>query len=138
VVGTHATRIAFLLYLTNKAFNEIIIRCFANGIETILNIIAFYYFIRCKDKFNKNYVIITVLLSINFMIRNTSAISWVPLFLIKIFKKNSFKALLTSLILIAIPVVSLCVLLDSYFYGMDHITITPLNFLYYNVLLGYS
>lgn len=122
------------MYLTNKAFNEIIIRCFANGLETIVNMIAFHYFLKLKDSFSLDYAIITTLISINFMIRNTSAFSWIPLLLILIFKEKALKPLLISLFTIALPVLYACVLLDSYFYGFDKYYITPYNFLNYNIL----
>lgn len=138
LVGKEATRIAFLFYLTNKAFNEIILRCFANGIEAVLNVVAFYYFLKCKDSFNASYAKMTALLIINFMIRNTSAIFWVPLFLIKIIKDRAFPPLLISLVLVALPVLCICIFLDTAFYGFKEIVVTPYNFLYYNVILGYS
>lgn len=126
------------MYLTNKAFNEIIIRCMANGIETILNIIAFHYFLKIKDKFNSDYALMTIFVSINFMIRNTSAFSWIPLFLVLIFKEKALKPLIISLFLIAIPVLSCCIYLDSMFYGFDKVYITPYNFVRFNILEGYS
>ena len=48
-IGKNASRIAFILYIVNKASNEVMMRCFTNGIETILSIIAFYYYLNCKE-----------------------------------------------------------------------------------------
>ena len=48
-VGARATRIAFIFYLSNRIYNELIIRCFTNSIESIFQIIAFYYYLNVKD-----------------------------------------------------------------------------------------
>ena len=119
LIGKQATRVALIFHVTNKAFTEIIIRCFANGIEATLNVISMYYFLRLKGSFNMDYVKITTLMSINFMVRNTSAIPWIPLFLIKIIKDSALLPLIISAIFVAVPVVGSCVALDSYFYNFD-------------------
>jgi hypothetical protein len=45
VVGVDGTRIAILLLVFNRCENEYIIRCFTNGLEQILSVVAFYFFI---------------------------------------------------------------------------------------------
>lgn len=83
-VGSTATRIALIFYMTNRLYNEIIIRCFTNSIEAISYIIAFYYYLDVGNKFNKTTAIMTALISISFMMRNTSPVGWIPLLILKI------------------------------------------------------
>lgn len=83
-VGGPATRIAFLFYLTNRTCNELLIRTFTNAIETIFQIIAFYYYLDIKSTFDKSTAIMTALISISFMMRNTSPVGWIPLLILKI------------------------------------------------------
>jgi len=44
-VGKDATRVAFILMLTNMFMVEYEIRCFTNTLEKILNVIAFWFFL---------------------------------------------------------------------------------------------
>jgi hypothetical protein len=118
-VGLSSTRLAFIFYLTNRAYNEIIIRCFTNGIEAILSIIAFHYYLQVKNKFNKSVAIMTGLISISFMMRNTSPIGWIPLLFVKVLKEGSFKPFLIALFIVAIPIIGLSILLDTLYYGTD-------------------
>ena len=43
-VGKSATQVAFVFYLTNRVQNAFLIRCFGNGIEEILTIVAFDFY----------------------------------------------------------------------------------------------
>jgi hypothetical protein len=69
----------------------------------------------------------TGLITLSFMMRSTSPIGWMPLLLIKIIYEGSFKPFLISGILIALPIMGLCTVIDSYYYGQ--LTITSLTFL---------
>lgn len=137
-MGNSSTRLALIFYLTNRAYNEIIIRCFSNGIEAILSIIAFHYYLQVKNKFNKSVAIMTALISISFIMRNTSPIGWIPLLFIKVVKEGSFKAFFIALILVGLPLIGLSILLDTMYYGNDEWTITSLNFLRINLVEGLS
>lgn len=44
-VGKNATRVAFLFLVVSRIYNELIIRCFSNSVETIFQTIAFYHFL---------------------------------------------------------------------------------------------
>lgn len=134
VVGKPATRIALIFYLTNRTCNELMIRCFTNTIETIFHIIAFYYFLNVRYIFDKNAAIMTALISLSFMMRNTSPVGWIPLLIYKVIYDGSLKALILSGIFIAIPIIGLCIGLDTLYFGADKLTITSLNFLEINVV----
>lgn len=130
-VSTRATRIAFIFYLTNRIYNEMIIRTFTNSLECIFQIIAFYYFLDVKDKFDKATAIMTGLLSLSFMIRSTSPIGWIPLLVMKIVYDKSLFAFLQAGVVVAIPILSFCVAMDSIYYG--EFTFTAWNFLKVNL-----
>jgi hypothetical protein len=118
IVGKSATRVAFILILTSTFMTEFEIRCFTNTLEKVCTVVSFHFYMEQKDKFDSNTIIFTFLLTIEFMMRNTSPVAWIPLIMIKIFRDNSFMPFLISGLLIAIPTIFLCVYLDSlYYYG---------------------
>lgn len=103
-----------------------------NGVESVLCSVAFYYFTRLtykKDKNNKNDHLIfdanlglmTLAISVAFMIRSSSLVGWVPLALAKIFStKNTaqnFMSLIQAGIFITLPTIVLSIIMDSMFYG---------------------
>ncbi len=120
-----------------RVYNELIIRTFSNSVETIFQIIAFYYFLKVTKKFDKNIVKLTFLLTISFMIRNTSPIGWPPLILIKMMKDRSWIPFILAFFLVFLPVVFLSITVDSYFYG-EFPVITSLNFMRVNLSEGLS
>jgi phosphatidylinositol glycan class B len=137
-IGTPASRISFILYLTSRTANELMIRCFSNSIETIFYIVAFYYFLDVKNKFNKNIVMMTALISLSFMMRNTSPIGWIPLLFYKIVYEGSFVPFAIAGVFVALPIIGLCILLDTLYYGGGAVVLTSVNFLRVNVLEGLS
>ena len=58
----------------------------------------------------------TALISIQFMMRNTSPIGWVPLLLIKL-AHGAWYALLVNATIIAVPILFLTMYLDSLYYS---------------------
>jgi len=137
-VGHPATRIALIFYFSNRFFNEMMIRCFTNSLETIFHIIAFYYYLEVKNTFNKNCAIMTGLITLSFMMRNTSPVGWIPLLIIKVIHNGSLIPFIISGIVIAVPLMAVTIALDTIYYGGDEITITSLNFLKVNVIEGLS
>lgn len=113
------------------------VRTFSNSVEACFQVIAFYYFLKVSNKFDKNIVMLTFLLTLSFMIRNTSPIGWPPLILIKVIKDRSWIPFLLAFVLVFIPVAFLSVAIDSYYYGVFPV-ITSLNFMRVNVSEGVS
>jgi hypothetical protein len=76
------------------------------------------------------------------MMRNTSPIGWIPLLFIKVFRDKAFMPFLVSAILVAVPIIFLSTLLDSYYYTPEgqpfEWTLTGKNFLVVNVVEGLS
>lgn len=154
-VGKQSTRIAFILMLTNVFMVEFEIRCFTNTLEKICTVIAYHFYMKQKDRFSRDTVIFTMLLTIGFMMRNTSPVGWVPLLVFKIVHEGSFIPFLISGIFIALPLMFLCIYLDSIYYqgantsstGTSLLgspdkefewTVTSWNFVKVNVIQGLS
>jgi phosphatidylinositol glycan class B len=76
------------------------------------------------------------------MMRNTSPIGWIPLLFIKVFRDKAFMPFFVSAILVAVPIIFLSTLLDSYYYTPEgqpfEWTLTGKNFLVVNVVEGLS
>jgi hypothetical protein len=82
-----------------------------------VQIIAFYYYLDVKNKFNKDVVIMTALLTLGFMIRHTTSIGWIPLLTIKVLIDGSFVPFLLAGILVFSPIIAMCLAIDSYYFG---------------------
>lgn len=97
-----------------------------------------------------------MLLTVGFMMRNTSPVGWIPLLVVKIVYDGAFLPFLTSGVFVALPVIFGIVYLDSIYYmgantsssgtSLDthsqdkkfEWTLTGYNFLKINVLDGLS
>jgi len=117
-VGKNSTRMGFFFLIISRIYNEYIIRTFTNSIESIFQTIAFYYFLKVSNKFDKNIIILTASLTIGFMMRNTSPIGWPPIILIKILRDRSIIPFIIAGITVFIPVVAFCIVVDSFYYGI--------------------
>jgi hypothetical protein len=84
-IGMKASGLALFLYYCNSYYNEYIIRCLGNSVETILHIVVFCYYLEINERFDKNIKIVAGLLCVAMGIRNTSILGWVPLLLIKLY-----------------------------------------------------
>ena len=91
-----------------------------------------------KDKFTSKTAILTALISISFMIRNTSAVGWLPLLAYKVLFEGSFVPFLKAGIFIALPVLALLIWVDTVMYNSDKWVVTSYNFLEMNILHGLS
>lgn len=78
----------------------------------------------------------TALISVSFLMRNTSPVGWIPLLALKIVQDNSFCAFAVAGVVVAIPIIGFCVFLDSIYFG--ELTLTSYNFLRANILEGLS
>ena len=115
-VGSDAARISMLLLLTCRAQNEFIIRCFTNGVEQILSVIAFYFYLNQKNRFTLSTVVLTATITLSFMMRNTSPIGWIPLLAIKVLFEGAFFPFIIAGIFVAVPIMGLTIYLDTWYY----------------------
>lgn len=54
-----------------------------------------------------------------FMMRNTSPIGWIPLLAYKVLYEGSLVPFILSGVFVALPILALCVFLDTSYYGGD-------------------
>ena len=133
-VGVDATRFAMILIVFNYFQVDYISRCFTNSLEQILSVIAFYYYIKQDNKFTKTTIILTALITVAFIGRNTSIVGWIPLLAIKVIQDSALIPFIISAITVAIPCMALMVYIDSSYYGGEDWTVTSYNFLLVNIL----
>jgi hypothetical protein len=81
---------------------------------------------------------LTALISIAFMMRNTSPVGWIPLLAIKVLRDGALPPFIISAITVALPILFMCVYIDTEFYGSDKWVFTGYNFLEMNILHGLS
>jgi hypothetical protein len=124
------------IYLTNRYFNIYIVKCFGNSVEAILYLAAFHFYLKITKLCDKNMMAFTFIITAAFMVRCTSPIGFALLVIIKIFKEKCFISFLVSGVAIAIPTLTLCVAMDSYYY--ESFTFVPYNFLKKNILESIS
>lgn len=85
-----------------------------------------------------NTVILTALITVAFIGRNTSIVGWIPLLAIKVLREGSLLPFIMSAITVAIPCMAVMVYVDSLYYGGDEWTVTSINFLKVNILESLS
>jgi len=136
LVGKPAASISFLFYFINFINLSFLSRTLGNSVESILCTVTLYYFLRTSGKIDLSTVVMTGLLTLAFIIRNTAPIGWVPLLLIRILRDRAFLSYLISGFLIAIPLLIASIAIDTWFYG--ELTITAYNFFRVNVFEGLS
>jgi hypothetical protein len=78
--------------------------------------VAFYYYIDQKNKFTINTVILTALITIAFMMRNTSPVGWIPLLAIKVLNEGSLLPFIISAITVAAPLIGGIIYIDTVYY----------------------
>ena len=141
-VGKNATRLGFIILFFSKQHTDYLIRCFTNAVEEILSVIAFYYFLDQKNKFNLRTVILTTTITLSFMMRNTSPIGWIPLLAIKVLREDALLPFLLAGLFVALPVIGLTIVVDTlYFLGAvdgERWVLTSYNFMRRNILEGLS
>ena len=83
-------------------------------------------------------MVLTALISVAFMMRNTSPIGWIPLLAVKVLNEGSLLPFIKSAIVIALPILAGLVYIDTLYYntvggGNDKFVITGYNFFIVNV-----
>lgn len=117
------------------------IRCFTNIIEQVFGVVSFHFWLDQKEKFTKNTIILTALITVSFMMRNTSPVGWIPLLGYKVLYEGSLKPFIISGIFVALPLIYGLILLDTKWYSngnSDELVITSWNFLKMNLIDGLS
>ena len=119
--------------IVNRRINEILSKTLSNGAEASFCIAALYYYNNLKPKFDKNMALMTLNITLAFIVRSSSLVGFLPLALTKIFSSNDyFLAIMTSGVCVALPTMIISILIDSVLYGK--FTIPQVNFLHVNVV----
>lgn len=100
--------------------------------------IAFHFYLKQGSRYTISTVLLTALITIAFIGRNTSIVGWIPLLAIKVLREGALPAFLLSAITVAIPCMAVMVYIDTVYYGGDEWVMTSLNFLKVNVLENLS
>jgi len=114
------------------------VRTFSNSIEACFLMIGLYVWNKIpsgeltRSLLSGKALLMTFLITASFIMRNSSAVGWLPLVFYKVFYQRNFKMFVISGFLIAVPMLVLAVAADSWFYGK--LTFTHWNFLKFNVI----
>ena len=81
--GKEGALICVGISLFNRRMNEIYGKTLTNTPEAIFCLIGIYYYNRLKPKMDKNMILMTLSITLAFLIRSSSLIGWIPLALIK-------------------------------------------------------
>ena len=127
-------RIGVVIFALNYFENLHIHRCFTNSLEQILTVIAFHFYLKQGNRFTISTVLLTALITIAFIGRNTSIVGWIPLLVIKVLYEGSLQPFIVSAITVAVPLMAGMVYIDTMYYGGDVWVLTSINFLKVNVL----
>ena len=137
IAGKEGAIMSLSYTIFNRRMNEIFSKTMTNGAEASLCLAALYYYNNIKPKFDKNMVLMTICISLAFIVRSSSLIGFIPLALSKIFQSfDFFYAILISGIFVAIPTMALSILIDTMNYGK--FTIPQVNFVHVNVVENIS
>lgn len=105
--------------ITSEYINDYVLRTSANSVEGNLMFVVFYYYINIKPKiWDKNLNLLTLAITISFIIRSSSIVGYIPLALIKIIQDlNFFIPILVAGLTITIPLIIMNLMSDAHFYG---------------------
>lgn len=134
-LGREIAYYSILFYISNPMILEAMPKVLSNSMETILLLIGLFVYSSSNSR-NLYSKIIPIICMVSFIIRNTSAISWVFIIIGEMIQNKTFSYVFANYAYITIPVFSLTVLLDYQFYNAIHLI--PYNFLKFNVLDGMS
>lgn len=106
--------------------------------ESSLVIASLNYFYDIKPViFDSNLNKLTVLITVCFVSRSSSLVSWIPLALFKIYDNPRFLIpIVVAGLTVALPICVISVLIDSYFYGV--LCVPQFNFVVLNVVENIS
>lgn len=117
------------------------IRCFTNTLEKICTVVAYYFYMKMGADLNLHMLAFGAMLTVSFIMRNTSPVGWLPLLALKVFRDGAFIPLFMAALIIAVPILLGTVYMDSLYYSKDkefRWVFTFWNFIRDNVLYGYS
>lgn len=133
ILGKEGALMTMAYSIVNRRINEIFAKTLTNGCEAVFCVMGLYYYTNLKPKFDRNMALMTVGITIAFIVRSSSLVGWVPLALVKCLTSvDYFLAILAAAVFVALPTFAFSVAIDSICYGK--LTCPQLNFVYVNVV----
>ena len=84
-IGKRGAAVTILYLLFNFKINQIFSKTLTNGVESVFCQMAFYYFARLKPKFDRDMALMTLSITLAFIVRSSSLIGFIPLALFQMF-----------------------------------------------------
>ena len=140
-VGNEEVALVALVYvLFSKTYVLMCLKTMTNSAESVLCMMALYYYSKLKyDKsllYTRELVMLTTCVTLNFLVRSSSLMGWIPLILLAAMLSKrpvaSFITLIQVGVTITIPLFLLSIAVDSLYYG--RLVFTQFNFAYVNVV----
>lgn len=132
-IGIEGAKMSLVYSLFNRRINEIFQKTLTNGAEAVFSTCALYYYFKLKPQFDHNMRMMTLFVTLAFLVRSSSLTGWLPLAIYTAFSSfDYFTAVLTAGVVVAVPIFGLSVIADSIFYGK--LTLPQVNFVYINVV----
>jgi phosphatidylinositol glycan class B len=136
MLGTKGAKISFLFTLFHFQTNTILQRTLTNTPETAFTIAALYFYSDLAPVVDTRMELMTVSITLAFIVRSSSIIGWVPLLLAKMYQSKAYIISFLTVAYIAILLIIISISIDSMFY--KRLTCPQYNFLYYNILESLS
>lgn len=136
--GKRFAIIGLTIYHVNQEILRQCSRVAGNAVESFLMTASLSYYFDIKPiVFDSNLNKMTALITVCFISRSSSLVSWIPLALVKILEdKRFFKPIVVAGLTVALPLICISVLVDSYFYGV--LCVPQYNFVVFNVVENVS
>lgn len=128
-----------MLLSSSYILQQVMMRTFSNAFECCFLMIGLYYWDSIKDQklVSVNFALMTIMITLSFILRNSSAIPWIPLLIYKLFiQERRILQTITHGVLFALPNLLLSTYCDYLYYGK--FTLVSWNFLKFNVITGGS
>lgn len=135
VYNARLAKFSFIVYLIAQYPLLMLTRTLSNTFEAMLLIVCVYYYVNMNLHSNC-LKMLTCLITISFIIRNTSVIPWIVPILWMIISKKLSKEFFLSGLIVALPLILFSITVDSIYYGK--FTIVAYNFYEFNVGEGKS
>lgn len=136
-LGVEGATMSLTYSLVNRRLNEIFQKTLTNGAEAVFSTCGLYYFTQLNPAFDKNMALMTMHVTLAFLVRSSSLVGWLPLALHFAFRSPShFFSVVLAGLFVAIPIFGLSIGADSIYYGK--LTIPQVNFVFVNVVENIS
>jgi hypothetical protein len=120
IYGVRLAKFSMLIYLISVYPLYVLPRTLSNSFEAMLLMIAVNQYLKISSGgkvWDKHAIILTVIITLSFIVRNTSIVPWLLPMAWKVFKEKTFQKFFVCGVFIAIPIFLFSITLDSLYYG---------------------